>query len=484
MSRFTDVQKPMSTIRSPKNLELPHDIATKQVDQYARLVFRDHHGETIKKDILRPTTLIGSSAKCNIQLVSPKISYLHCVISLDDGQLRVRDLRSRNGTYLNGSSIEVCRLANGDCLELGRFSFHVETNLSGGNSESAALSTSRLIPKPSLDYIIDDYKVLDILSTGGMGWLYVAEDIQSGEKVVLKIVSDKDSTDAGLLARFLLEARAGMKLNHPNIVRTYKTGQTDGIFGDVYYVVMECIEGISLKEFVEEQGPISVSQACSFVQQTAAGLEHIHEAGIIHRDIKPANLLVQHDGSLKIVDFGLARIDDDDEFTLAMIFGHDCLGTADFISPEQSLDSYSVGPTADIYSLGCVLYYTLTGTVPFTVKSVSQKIEAHREENPCPLYDFVPTVPQKVANIVTKMMAKQPEKRYQTATRVARALQPFAEQQLVEFDFQAIVLKRVAEARQRQERAESPLNSVIRGFSFDSTNIVEGGAFFDADTKP
>ena len=358
--------------------------------EYARLVFKGKDGKRAKKDILRNSTLIGSSKRCNIQLLSQDVSGCHCLISVDSGVLRVRDLRSRKGSFVNGDAVDVCELAHGDRLQVGPFVFRVETNIGSSASNSNMLKhrldrrarqlanleseaerkgvvpftnefVKSLVTKGLLNrfqaewlmngrmdqFMIDQFKVLDILGTGGMGWVYVAEFQETSEKVALKVLTDKQ--DKGILARFKLEARAGLKLNHSNIVRTYKISQAD----DLYYVVMELVEGISVQELLDLRKSILWQQACDIVVQAARGLQHAHDAGLVHRDVKPSNLLIQQDGNVKILDFGLARLDDDeDEFSLAMISGQDCMGTADYMAPEQTIDSYNIDSRADIYSLG------------------------------------------------------------------------------------------------------------------------------------
>ena len=149
---------------------------------------------------------------------------------------------------------------------------------------------------------------------------------------------------------------------------------------------------------------------------------------MVHRDIKPGNLLVKKNGIVKVLDFGLALMEkDEDEFTLAMISGQGCVGTADYISPEQTLDSFAVGPRADIYSLGCTLYCALTGGVPFPEDTVARKLRAHRTKTARPIRELKPEVPEAVEKIVAKMMARKAEDRYATAADVAEGAQtPFA----------------------------------------------------------
>ncbi|MCA9068814.1 MAG: serine/threonine protein kinase, partial [Planctomycetaceae bacterium] len=282
----------------------------------------------------------------------------------------------------------------------------------------------RLLMGRSRGFLIDRYKVLAILGFGGMGRIYVAEDTTTGQEVALKVLTERHEVDASMLERLKLEAKAGLRLSHPKVVRTLQLGHT----GAVTYVVMEYVKGLTLHEIVVTQGPLPWPQACDVIAQAAAGLHHAHRAGLVHRDVKPANLIVTSDGEARVLDFGLALLEDDEEseFALAMIFGHDCLGTADYISPEQSLHSHDVDARADIYSLGCSLYFLLTGQVPFPLNTVADKLVAQRMKLPPAISTYVSDVPPAVVNVIAKMMAKRPEDRYQTAGEVAEALKPFA----------------------------------------------------------
>jgi hypothetical protein len=473
---------------------------------YARLAYPHPQRGTAYKDILRHTTLIGSSIDCPIRLLSSEIAPAHCVITLDNDVIRVRALRPEAGIRINGNPVDISVLCHGDCLEIGPFSFRIETNLTFELSKTAPVMETRMDlvqgigpdtaaeaaptgdtapeaapavpPEPEEDaekpitieflkklmlqgvltkfqtqwllegkfedFTIDDYRIVDILGTGGMGWLYVGVDQQTGEKAAVKVISRHMDND--YLTRFKLEARAGLLLNHPNIVRTIKLGETD----EILYVAMELVEGISVQELIVRQGSIPWPQACSLIAQAAAGLQHAHEKGMVHRDVKPGNLLVKRNGMVKVLDFGLALMEkDEDEFTLAMISGQGCVGTADYISPEQTIDSFAVGPRADIYSLGCTLYCALTGTVPFPGESVAKKLRAHRTKDARPVREFKPDIPAALEKIVAKMMARKPDDRYATAAEVAEVLQPHARRDSASFDFSAVLAQRSEEARQR-----------------------------------
>ncbi len=311
------------------------------------------------------------------------------------------------------------------------------------------------------------YKVLELLGAGGMGCLYVAEEAETGRRVVLKVLTENHQSDTSMVARLKLEAQAGARLQHPNIVKTFAFQRIDDLYGDLHFVVMEFIEGISLEELIVANGPVPWPQACDFIRQAAAGLHHAHAAGVIHRDIKPANLLVTREGDVKILDFGLALLDsheqeDADEFSLAMIFGHDCLGTADYIAPEQSYDSLAVDGRADIYSLGCTLYSMLTGKVPFPVASGSQvetsseKLAGHRTRSMQPVREIAPDTPEQVAALIDHMTAKIAGDRFATAADVCRAFEPLAEHRPVNFNYQAILAARAKQARRRLSSRRRP----------------------------
>jgi serine/threonine protein kinase len=301
--------------------------------------------------------------------------------------------------------------------------------------------------------VLDEYKLLEVLGCGGMGWVYIAEEIETKWRVALKVLPEDGRRDAGTLARFRLEAQAGLRLNHPNIVRTHKLGTSEDIYGKVHYVVMELVRGVNLFELLLLKRKLDVGQVCDIIMQTATALEYAHQQGLIHRDIKPENLLVCPDGTVKILDFGLAMVDEnDEEFSMAMIFGQNRLGTADYISPEQYIDSYKIDDRADVYSLGCTFYFALTGKVPFPFATAAEKLKGHLRKKPTPVYSLRPDIPKRVAAIVHKMMSKRPENRIQTAADVVRYLKPLAERQPVVFDFRSVLATRMAYARKRAEQ--------------------------------
>ncbi len=305
---------------------------------------------------------------------------------------------------------------------------------------------------------IDSCVLIDILGFGGMGTVYRALDTRTRQRVALKVLAERFKHDAGMRARFQLEARTGMLAIHPHIARTLELGQTDDVFGEMDYVVMDLVEGIALHELISLHGAPDWPTAADIILQSAQALGCLHAHGMVHRDVKPDNLLVTHDGGVKLVDFGLAFLGTkvcDDEFSLTMIFGHDCIGTADYMSPEQAVDSMAADFRSDVYSLGCTFYALLTARRPFLAKGRQELIEAHRAQQVPSARARVPGIPPELDAVVAKMMAKDPARRYATMADVAAALRPFARRQPIKFDFDDLLRRRakLAEKKQRGSRA-------------------------------
>jgi serine/threonine protein kinase len=313
----------------------------------------------------------------------------------------------------------------------------------------------RLLKGSIRGLVLDDYRVTEILGFGGMGMVYVAEEGATNWQVALKVLSDKYRGNDATKSRFQLEAEAGMKLDHPNIVHTRAIHETEDIYGPIHYVVMDLVKGVSLLEQILLQGALPWQQACDVILQAAAGLQHAHDEGMVHRDVKPENLLIRSNGTVKVLDFGLAMIDgSDEEFTMAMIHGQDCLGTADYVAPEQTVNSYDIDARADIYGLGCTFYAALTAKLPFPAKTNGEKILGHRTKQARSIREISPSVPEKVDLFVRKMMAKRPENRFATANELIQHLEPLAERRDVEFDFPSILRWRSRQAKRRAEEEE------------------------------
>jgi serine/threonine protein kinase len=262
---------------------------------------------------------------------------------------------------------------------------------------------------------IPGYEILEKLGEGGMGVVYKARHVALDRIVALKVISRALLANPSALARFRREARAAARLSHANLVTVHDAGAS----GDDHFLVMEYVAGIDLAQCLAQRGALPPREACDYIRQAALGLEHAHERGLVHRDIKPSNLLVAPDGTVKLVDLGLALIrpgaaDLAANDTLTQEGGF--MGTPDYVAPEQALDPHAADIRADIYSLGCTLYHLVTGRPPFPGGSFAQKLLRHQQEEPAPFK------PAAVLKIVRTMMAKKAADRYQTPGAVAEAL--------------------------------------------------------------
>jgi serine/threonine protein kinase len=269
-----------------------------------------------------------------------------------------------------------------------------------------------------------DYEIKKELGRGGMGVVYLAHNKLMGRDEVLKVIGRQIMERPGVLERFLREIRAVANLRHPNIVTAYSAVR----LGESIVFAMEYVEGLDLAKMVKAKGPLPVGHACNFVYQAALGLQHAHEEGMVHRDMKPGNLMLSRKGDkavVKVLDFGLAKATREEKFESELTGAGQMLGTPAFMAPEQFRDAQKTDIRADLYSLGCTLYYLLTGNPPFQGASLYDLFQAHHSTDAPPLNLVRPEVPVELAVLVAKMMAKEPEHRFQTPAEVAKALTPF-----------------------------------------------------------
>jgi len=255
-----------------------------------------------------------------------------------------------------------------------------------------------------INQTISHYKIIKKLGQGGMGEVFLAEDTELRRKVALKFLPPHFTSNAALKARFKREAQAAAALNHPNIVTVHEIGEHNG----VSYIVMEYVEGASLKD-LNEQRELSLDKALDFVIQICSGLGKAHQAGVWHRDIKPANILINRDGRVKIVDFGLAKLQDE---TQLLTQTGTTMGTPHYMSPEQAKGE-RVDQRSDIFSTGVVLYELLTGQRPFKGESQPAILYAISYATPAPLANHNSNLPASLQRMVDKALAKDPRQRYQ-----------------------------------------------------------------------
>jgi hypothetical protein len=272
------------------------------------------------------------------------------------------------------------------------------------------------------------YEVLRELGRGGMGVVYLAKNKLMDRLEVLKVVNRALLDRPGAVERFLREIRSAARLNHANVVAAYSAVQS----GELLALAMEYVEGEDLARLVQTQGPLPVSRACDYVQQAALGLQHAFEKNMVHRDIKPQNLILAREGTrhtVKVLDFGLAKVTRAGDDDTSLTDDRAMLGTPDYVAPEQSLDAANADIRADVYGLGCTLYYLLTGSPPFQGRSRYEVLQAHQSMEARPLNRVRPQIPEELAAVVQKMMAKDPAQRYQTPMALVQALAAFVNEE-------------------------------------------------------
>jgi WD40 repeat protein/serine/threonine protein kinase len=273
---------------------------------------------------------------------------------------------------------------------------------------------------------IGPYVVLERLGEGGMGQVFKARHEHMGRVVALKIMRKEKLSNPDSVRRFYQEVKAAAALVHPNIVIAFDAGQA----ASTHFFSMEYVEGADFDRVVCKHGPLAVAQACDFIRQAALGLQHAHEMGMVHRDIKPSNLLVsQVDGQppvVKVLDLGLARLSNSFSQERKLTRMGQMLGTPDYLAPEQALDASSVDIRADIYSLGCSLFFLLVGRAPFQAEALAELLMKHQMEAVPSVRALRADVPEALDAFIQCMMAKKPDQRPATPAEVASALEPFA----------------------------------------------------------
>jgi tRNA A-37 threonylcarbamoyl transferase component Bud32 len=271
-------------------------------------------------------------------------------------------------------------------------------------------------------FTIGKFKLLERIGVGGMGQVFLCEHMFMKRRVAIKVLPPAKAEQPAALGRFYREARAAGSLDHPNIVRTHDIDQD----GNLHFIVMEYVDGSNLLEIVKKFGPLNVGRALHYIKQVASGLDFAFRSGLIHRDVKPGNILIDRRGNARVLDMGLARFFKDQSDMLTVKYDDKIvLGTADYVAPEQVANSHAVDVRADVYALGATLYFLLAGHPPFPNGTVSQKLLWHRTKEPTPIRQVRPEVPEELAAIIAKMMAKDPGLRYQTPGEVAAAIAPF-----------------------------------------------------------
>jgi serine/threonine protein kinase len=433
----------------------------------------------IRYDLTKDVFVIGRERACDIRIEDPAVSKRHARLWREGNRFLLEDLGSSNGTLLNGKRL-VGRmpLQDNDWIQLAAF-IMVYRSSPGSDDATGSLVVAQLptvpteedtifpdhvgpSPAPGVDGPVPPragdrfgrYIVQRHLGRGGLGAVYQAIDRESGQPVALKVLPGLALSEEAA-ARFLRETRAVLQLRHVNVVTALDAGIVDGL----PFIALEYIAGATLRQLLERHGPIEFAVACEMIRQAALGLQHAFENALVHRDIKPSNLIATHQGQVKILDFGLVRVQEGlaDELTIT----GEVVGTPLYMAPEQARGAEEVDIRADLYSLGCTLYHLLTGEIPFRRSSPLEVIRAQIEEAPPQLRSLRADAPPKLEFIVSKLLAKERAERFSTPAELASALQPYADFEKLQ-GFLKLALREIGNEADAPPRPGSILEKYMR----------------------
>ncbi|MBI5360015.1 MAG: protein kinase [Planctomycetes bacterium] len=358
-------------------------------------------------DITDPGSyIIGRDNSAHLKLTDSLISRLHIKIESSSAGFTVTDMDSLNGTIVNGEQIKERKGAVGDIIELGETAISVLDEAEGAKLDALVGQT------------IGGYRVIERVGRGGMGTVYKAIQLRLNRIIALKLLSEELVKDPTFINLFVQEARSAAQLNHPNIIQVYDFNKS----GTLCYFSMEFVPYGSVQELLAKEKKLPQERAIKIILDACAGLEYAEKKGIVHRDIKPDNLMIAENDVVKIGDLGLAKSLKDRSQKDQGIFG-----TPHYIAPEQALGK-DVDHKADIYSLGATFYRILTGSTPYSGANVKEIITRKIKEDAKPLKSVMPEMPDKLCNIVDKMMKRLPEERYQSSTAIIKDLQDYLKQ--------------------------------------------------------
>jgi len=402
-----------------------------------RLGFRTghHRGQVLEFEPPR-TLVLGRSSQTDVQIYDERISRRHCALRLEGNSVRLKDMGSNNGTYVNGAEVREVALTTGDVITLGSTEVEVQIHVDlestldlQGQGGAAAICTlcQRPIPPEQLAlaaehrgrYLcrvcsprieVPGYRLDRRLGEGAMGVVYLAIQERTNQPVALKVLKTRGPITDEDRARFIREVETSAQLDHPHIIRVIDHGEAPPFL----YYVMEYVPGRSLNEWIRTHGLLPLPSVLRVAVQVASALEHARERNVVHRDIKPENIIVQGDGHAKLADFGLAK-NVATSGASGLTRPGEGLGTLPYMPPEQIDDALFADHRADVYSFGATIYHMLTGRPPFVGKAPLEFFLKIREGTPPPISDFRQDVPLILQQMITKSMAKDPAERYPTA---------------------------------------------------------------------
>ncbi|MEK6236771.1 MAG: serine/threonine protein kinase [Planctomycetales bacterium] len=287
----------------------------------------------------------------------------------------------------------------------------------------------RLLKGKHHGFFLGKYQLLSRLTSDEQNVVYLAEHTLMRRQVAIKMLSPRRLKDSSQLELFLQESQVIASLDHPNIIQAFNIDHE----GDLYYMVLEYVPGKNLERMVQDQGPLHVDTAVDFAQQIAEGLDHAHGRDVVHRDVKPANLLLDESGTVKILDLGLAGLSGSSSESARRERGQ-LHGAADYLAPEQAVGDAKADERSDLYGLGCTLCFLLTGEPPFASDNVMDTLRKHREASPPDLTALRDEVPEDLSAIVHRLMAKDPDDRYQTAAELVEDFEAWQEEHEIDLD--------------------------------------------------
>jgi serine/threonine protein kinase len=357
--------------------------------------------------ILRPPGpfRFGRDLDAEFPLFDRQASRRHFAVEFRDEGYSLRDLKSRGGTLLNGLRVESAVLGHGDVIRAGETSFRFELDH---------------FDDPLVGKDLGAYRILEKVGGGGMGSVYRAVQKSLERVVALKVLAPRIAEDPELSGLFVREARAAAELSHPSIVRVYDVNIVDGVL----FYAMELMARGTVLDLVAREGALSWEEALAIALEAARAIEYAEGRGLVHRDVKPANLLVHQNGAVKLGDLGIATYGGRDGSGAASTPPAVC-GSPHYMAPEQALGR-PVDSRADIYALGATLYHLLSGARLFAGRSARDVLLAQVREDPPPLREARPEVPEPVAALVAECLAKDVKRRPQSATVVRRRLEALA----------------------------------------------------------
>lgn len=350
--------------------------------------------------------IFGRDVSCDFSTKDVSCSRKHFGIAEKNGRFIVKDLNSTHGTTVNGNIVEMKELSDGDTIVAGEtvFSFAVDSSVSSGRG---------LVGKT-----IAGYQIFERIGRGGMGTVFRAKQVALDRDVALKVLSARYSNDKTFINRFFKEAQAAARLNNPNVVQVFDVREEKGL----YLISLEMMDGGTVQELATKEGQLPIERVLKIAREATKGLTYAEKKSIVHGDIKPDNLMMNADGHIKISDLGLAR----DVGEIAHQGEEGVFGTPHFISPEQA-QGKAVDSRSDIYSLGATLYRLVAGTTPFSGASVREIIMKQINEEPPPLAEKRDDCPADFADLISVMMAKDPDDRFESASALQQAVESLGE---------------------------------------------------------